>query len=138
MTAIIPSLVSCTAQPEAIVFGKDNCHFCKMTIVDQKFGAELVTTKGKVYKFDDVKCLLAYDQKEQEAEDTYKYKLVVDFQGQGNLIEVKDALFLTSPEIRSPMNGQVAAFQSESAMEEANKQWDGTYVSWDELTAQSR
>ena len=29
-----------------------------MTIVDPRYGAELVTTKGKVYKYDAVECLI--------------------------------------------------------------------------------
>ena len=127
-------LLSCSTKPEAIVFGEDHCHFCKMTVVDEKFGAELVTTKGKVYKFDDVKCFLDYYKSSSGTQETYQHILVVDFAGQGNLIDATHALFLSSPEIRSPMNGQVAAFQSKPDMDEANKQWNGNYVSWDDLT----
>src|SRR5215203_1996100 len=41
--------VSCNASPEAIRIGKDNCTFCKMTISDARYGAEIVTAKGKIY-----------------------------------------------------------------------------------------
>ncbi len=51
---------SCNTGPEPFKFGKDNCHFCKMTISDARFGAEIVTTKGKIYKFDDVKCMQGF------------------------------------------------------------------------------
>ena len=138
VTLVVAVLVSCSTKPEAIVLGEDHCHFCKMTIVDAKFGAELVTEKGKVYKFDDVNCLLDYYKSGNETQDAYKHKLVVDFAGQGELIDATSALYVSSPEIRSPMDGQVAAFQSKPAMEDANKQWNGNYLSWDELTARSR
>jgi copper chaperone NosL len=136
---IVVSLsASCSTKPEAIRFGEDQCHFCKMTIIDKQFGAELVTKKGKIYKFDDVKCLLDYYYSGHDSPDIYEHKLVVDFAGQGNLIEANTALFVTSPEIRSPMNGNVAAFQSKPSMNEANKQWNGNHLSWDELSTRTR
>ena len=50
-------LTSCSTKPEPFAYGKDNCHTCKMGIMDPKFGTELITTKGKIYKFDDVSCM---------------------------------------------------------------------------------
>ena len=41
---------SCNVGPQAINYGSDGCHFCKMTIVDKVHAAEIVTKKGKVYK----------------------------------------------------------------------------------------
>ena len=38
---------SCNAGPVPIKPGKDNCQFCKMTISDIRFGAEIITAKGK-------------------------------------------------------------------------------------------
>ena len=42
------SFTSCSAGPEPIRYGQDNCHHCKMTLTDKRFGAEIVTQKGKV------------------------------------------------------------------------------------------
>ncbi len=53
-------LLSCKAEPEPLHYGKDACHACKMTLMDKKFGSELVTKKGKVYKFDDTNCMLNF------------------------------------------------------------------------------
>jgi copper chaperone NosL len=131
---ILLTIGSCSTKPEAIVFGEDQCRFCKMTIADEKFGAELVTTKGKVYKFDDVKCFMDFiNSASSGSEDIYEHKLVVDFAGEGALVDAAGALYLSSSEIRSPMGGQVAAFQSRRAIDEANKKWNGIYLSWDEL-----
>ena len=47
------SLSSCSTAPQPIRIGQDNCDFCKMTISDNRFGAEIITKKGKVYIFDD-------------------------------------------------------------------------------------
>ena len=40
-------IAGCNPKPEKITFGKDNCAECKMTIMDPKFGGEIVTKKGK-------------------------------------------------------------------------------------------
>jgi copper chaperone NosL len=135
---LVLGFTSCSTKPQPIVFGEDHCHFCKMTIMDEKFGAELVTQKGKVYKFDDIKCLLDYYHSGDESHEAYQHKLVVDFGGQGALLDATNALYLKSTEIRSPMNGQVAAFGSKPLMEVANKKWNGEYLSWDELSTPSR
>ena len=58
--AILVLFQQCTQEPEPLVYGKDVCQFCKMTLMDHKFGAELVTNKGKVYKFDDINCMLNF------------------------------------------------------------------------------
>ena len=52
---------ACTVEPQPIQYGRDNCAFCKMTIVDGRYGSELVSSKGKVFKFDAVECLINFD-----------------------------------------------------------------------------
>ena len=42
----------CSLEPKPIEYGEDQCDACKMRISDSRFGAELVTTKGKIYKYD--------------------------------------------------------------------------------------
>ncbi len=37
---------SCSVEPSPINYGKEACNFCKMNIVDQQHGAEIVTKKG--------------------------------------------------------------------------------------------
>jgi len=39
----------CTVEPEPLVYGADICHTCKMTLMDPKFGAEIITKNGKPY-----------------------------------------------------------------------------------------
>jgi len=46
--------------PVAIEYGQDICAFCKMIIADPRFGAEVITKTGKVYKFDSVECMVAH------------------------------------------------------------------------------
>jgi copper chaperone NosL len=64
LLALIVSLMlftaSCTVKPEPIQYGEDNCVLCQMTIMDHRYGTEVVTDKGKVYKFDSVECLVEF------------------------------------------------------------------------------
>ena len=44
-----------------------------MKIADGKFGAELITTKGRIYKFDDIHCMINIDVNLKKVE--YNQKL---------------------------------------------------------------
>jgi copper chaperone NosL len=44
--------------PDPIAFGKDQCHYCRMTIAEPNYGAELITEKGRVYKYDAAECMV--------------------------------------------------------------------------------
>ena len=46
--------------PEPIALNKDNCDYCKMSISNMSFASEIVTVKGRAYKFDDLACLIHY------------------------------------------------------------------------------
>lgn len=128
--------MSCSTEPEPLVYGTDICHFCKMTLMDNKFGAELVTTKGKVYKFDDLNCFMNFYNSGVEEEREIKHKLVIDYANPGTLINATDAFYLKSSEIRSPMNSGVAAFETKANLDNFKKQWKGIYLGWGEAVTQ--
>lgn len=133
---LLITLVSCKVEPEPLHFGQDACHTCKMTLMDKKFGAELVTSKGKVYKFDDVNCMLTFYNSGQIEPRDFAYRLVVDFSGDGKLIDAPDAFYLKSPAIKSPMASQIAAFGKKEKMDNAKKEEKGIYLVWGELVTQ--
>jgi copper chaperone NosL len=74
---------SCEVRPDAINYNEDQCEYCKMKISDTRFGAELVTRKGKIYKYDSAECLLR-TLLENDI-DKYAYKLVTDIANPKNL-----------------------------------------------------
>jgi copper chaperone NosL len=127
---------SCSTEPEPLNYGTDLCHFCKMTLMDKKFGAELVTDKGKVYKFDDLNCFLNFYNSGYEETGDFNHILVIDYSNPGKFIHAKDAFYVRSNEIRSPMDGQVAAFETKEAMDNFKKQWKGIYLAWGEVITQ--
>lgn len=126
--------LACSIEPEPLTYGKDQCHYCKMTLMDQKFGGELVTTKGKVYKFDDINCLFNFYNDGSVNKKDFRFKLVVDFSQPEKLIDAEKAVYLKSAEIKSPMASQVAAF--ETVQTKLAAEWNATEYAWAELQHQ--
>jgi copper chaperone NosL len=128
--------LSCSSDPVPLRYGKDACHVCKMTLMDKKFGAELVTAKGKVYKFDDVNCMVNFINSGYLEDETLVHKLIIDYDRPEKLISAERAFYLKSDEIRSPMASQVAAFETEEIMSKYKTELKGTYLGWGELLTQ--
>lgn len=101
-------LASCNSGPEEIIIGTDHCSACKMRVTDAHFGAELVTAKGKVYKFDDAICLKNYLLQERDIVAQNLYLTLYSRPNQ--LIEVNKAVIVQDESIRGPMGGNIAAF----------------------------
>lgn len=132
------SLLSCSVNPEPLVLGKDACYTCKMTFIDKKFGAEIVTKKGKVYKFDDLNCMLKFMDSKYESAENIALQLVVDFAQPEKLVNARQAFYSQSEQVKSPMSSHVAAFEKKEDLEGYNKEWSGVILTWEELLKQSR
>lgn len=133
---LLISLLSCSTEPEPLAYGEDACHTCKMTLMDTKFGCELVTKKGKVFKFDDLNCMLTYYNSADVNTQDFAHKLVVDFTQPKKLIPAADAFYLKSAGIKTPMASQIAAFETKASMETVQKEVRGIYLVWGELVTQ--
>lgn len=111
-------LAGCNPKAEKIAVGKDNCAECKMTIMDPKFGGEIVTKKGKVYKFDDAHCVATFMERRAVEMSEIHQTLFTDYNNDNEFIKVNSAEFVVSSELKTPMGGNAAAFKNET---EANK-----------------
>lgn len=123
----------CSAQPEPIKFGKDNCHHCKMTLMDTKFGAEILTKKGKVFKFDDVNCVVNFLNTNELKQSEIAQTLVVDFKKTKELVSIEKLFFLQSPKLRTPMSSNIAAFSNEKDLSETQSQFKGEKLNWEQV-----
>ncbi len=101
------------SEPTAIAINTDNCDYCKMTIADLHFAAELITDKGKVYKFDDAACMFNFFKENKVNTESRLY--VCDYTDATKFIESKSAFFAQGDEVASPMGGNLAAFSTEAA-----------------------
>lgn len=130
---IVLGLSSCSTEPEPLRVGKDNCDFCKMTISDQRFGAEIVTKKSKIFKFDDQHCLVSYMKADGFDTENVAGVYFTDFNKPHGLIPVEQAHFLQSPDLKSPMNGNIAAFSHEDSLGNALPKYYGNRITWEEM-----
>ena len=124
-------LTSCNIQPQKIVYGKDACHFCRMNIVDQQHAAQLVTNKGKSFKFDATECMIHYIDEIDTA--TVALYVVADYNNPGNLIDAKTATYIISENIPSPMGEFLSAVPSEKEALDLQNSKSGKLYSWNEL-----
>jgi copper chaperone NosL len=123
-------VASCDTGPQPLVYGKDACHTCKMTLVDNRFGAELITSKGKVFKFDDVNCLVRfYKSGEVDAQSI----LITDYSKPGELIDATLATYVMSDDVRSPMASNAAVFANKEEAEKFNVTLKGKLMTWNDI-----
>lgn len=127
--ALLLLTVSCKIAPQPIAYGTDACHFCHMTIVDRQHASELVTAKGKAFKFDAVECMVFHLQDVTLEEGALT--LVTDFNRPGTLIGAENASFLVSENLPSPMGAFLTAFASEAEGQEARQAYGGVLYDWD-------
>jgi copper chaperone NosL len=112
LPAVMISLfvASCNPKPEPFKYGQDNCYFCKMGIVDPKFGGEVVTKKSKVYKFDDIICMVRFLKSGTLKDNEIAERVVINFEKENDFLDVEKTTFWINPELRSPMGSNAAAF----------------------------
>ncbi len=102
-----------------------------MSIVDQQHAAELVTGKGKVFKFDAIECMVDY----LKANETtiYAYYLVRDFNQPAEWQDALTSHYLISEAIPSPMGANLSAFKDEKSAAEIRDQKGGEVYNWEAL-----
>lgn len=136
LSLVLFVFASCEVNPKPINYGSDGCHFCSMTIVDKQHAAQIVTKKGKAFKFDAVECMVNHLKDVDVA--TIELFLVNDYQTPGELIDAKIATFLISKEIPSPMGEYLSAFKSRVEAEHIEDKNNGKLYSWHELLTRFR
>lgn len=133
LTSLVIILTSCSKQPEPIAYGEDECEFCKMLVMDKRYGAELVTDKGKIYKFDSIECLVGYIDNKNIDKNNYSSVWVGNYANPGNIIDANKAIYLKNDELRSPMGLNVLAVENQDQFNLIFKEYGGRKLSWDNL-----
>lgn len=125
-------LNSCSVETKPIAFGHDHCAYCKMGISDDRFGAELLTKKGRDYKFDDLYCMKEFLEDSLVAKEDVHSMWVIDFSKPEKLINVTTGYLLRNEELKSPMGSNIAAFESKESLDEYFSQYAGQILTWEE------
>ena len=124
-------LTSCKVEPEPINYGKDQCNFCKMNIVDKQHAAQLVTKKGKQYKYDAIECMVNDLSKNENLKEVAV--MLVSNYGEGVMTNATSATYLISEKIKSPMGANLSAFSSRETAEKFLKENGGELFTWEQL-----
>ena len=125
-------LASCSSRPEPLKIGTDICHLCKMGIADPKFGSEIITKKGKVYKFDDMGCMIRLMKAGGVDEKSIMRTIVLNYENPNEFIDAEKAVLLSSELTKSPMGFNLAAFSNPDAAAKLAGT-TGKIISWKEL-----
>ncbi len=121
-------LNACQSGPQPIEYGKDSCDNCKMLITDSRYGSQLVTDKGKVFKFDAVECLGEYIIDNNMTDNVSLY--VTDFFYPETFIDARDAFYLHNDDFRSPMGLNVLATNDKDTLQSFFDEHTGLKLDW--------
>ena len=125
-------LVSCgPSEPKPIKLNSDTCDFCKMTISNSKFATELITQKGRIYKFDDISCMIRYAKSNTTVE--YDGFYVNDYLTENKFIDAERGFYLMGGIIKGPMGGRVAVFSTQKDANDYLSKLKATKSSWEEI-----
>jgi copper chaperone NosL len=103
-----------------------------MTIVDKQHASQMVTAKGKAFKYDAIECMVHSLQ--DEFKDTeMAHQLVADFYQPGELINATEASYLVSEQLQSPMGANLSAFKNTENGQKAQDEFGGKIYTWKEI-----
>jgi len=129
--ALLFTVSSCgTNGPPVIDLGKAECAFCRMNVMDPQFASAIVTKQGRTYTFDSPECMVQHVADGAIAEEQVAGWWVSDHAHPGTLIDATSAFYLHAPTLRSPMNGNVAAFSSEADRSTTAGTHPGDVLDW--------
>ncbi len=129
LSVVLGFCTSCSMGERDIKWGSDVCTHCKMTLTDKRFGAELVSEKGKVLIFDDLACMVTY----LKANPQNFRKFVVNYQQPGVIIGLEQAILFKSENLQSPMASSMAALLNSAENTALVEEMKGSIVLWNDL-----
>jgi len=129
--ALLIMMSGCSVSPQPINLNKDNCSFCEMTIADKRFGTELITEKGKVYKFDDMSCMYGFMKEHQDKLKNHLY--AADYLKPETLMPLEHLNVVKGDAVGSPMGGNMATFQSLDSAKAYAAKWQAALIPLSEI-----
>ena len=100
--------------------------------MDKRYAAELLTKKGKTYKFDDISCLRKYIKDDNSESDLTVF--VADYNNpDSKFLDARQSVYLHSELFKSPMNGNFAAFAKEENARPLKDSLHTELLKWENL-----
>jgi len=129
-------LAACSVEPQPIHLGSEECSHCRMVISDRQFTAQALTAKGRAFKFDAIECLAGWVRGDDAVPAADLHSLwVADFADPEAWLPAEGAVFLKSPDVRSPMGAGLTAHASAEAARRVQADVGGEILTWSEVVA---
>jgi copper chaperone NosL len=126
------SIISCKneseTKPVEILYGQDICERCKMIISEKAYSAEYILPGGEARKFDDIGCMIRFQNEEETNRNKILAQYVRDY-NTGDWIDATTAHFVSSKAIITPMGHGLAAFKDKESARRLARNLDGTVFS---------
>jgi copper chaperone NosL len=119
------------AGPREIVYGEEPCGFCRMTITDPRYGAQVRTAHGRVQAFDAIECAAGFVRTLPEGE--LRGVWVSDHDAPGSFVEVERASFWHTTGTSTPMGSGLVATAGDRPP--AGLVVDGAALRWADVQA---
>ena len=131
LTVVLASCQQKAIEPVALE-ASDMCSFCRMSISEKRYAAELIDDDGQAFKFDDIGCMANYiKQKRNNA--SIRATFVMDFDRREWLVAEK-AFYVRSSEFKTPMKGGIVALKDQSSAEAVVAKYHGAPLPFAEVT----
>lgn len=112
--------------PAETDFKSDHCAECKMVVTSKSYAAQIVGVGGPLF-FDDIGCLVQYERQGKIGIDDVQGRFVRSVAGDAWL-PVKDAFWVLTRDVRTPMGYGLHAFANLKAAEAFTKDKTGAKV----------
>lgn len=129
-------MLGCAAPaPRPITIGVDGCDHCHMPVADPRFTAELLTTTGMVYRFDDIGCLAAFLAEGTVGPGKVRGAWAADFLHPGSWIPVDSAIYLRTDSLHTPMASGLVALAADAPVDSLRQALGATRLAWSAVQA---
>lgn len=137
--ALLLTLAACaTAGPVPLQWGVASCSHCHMTLADRRYGAEIVTVRGRAYPYDDAGCAAEAIATGEVAAAEVGGVWVVDYTDADRLLPADSATFVRSATFRTPMGSGLAAAPDPRAAAALAARVQGTVLRWADVLELAR
>ena len=116
LATLIAFLGACTKvqKPQLVIYGKDVCGHCHMTISVPRFGGQIISKKGKAELFDSVNCMHTYLKAHKNDEQKIYF---VDSLHKDQWILSSEAYFGVLTTLRGPMGAGIFSVRTSEELE---------------------
>jgi copper chaperone NosL len=119
--------------PVPLAWEAEACSHCHMTLADRRYGAEIITTKGRALPFDDAGCAAEHLATRELGLDEVSSVWVIDYLHPDSLISATTARFVRSEGFKTPMGSGIVATADAARADSLARAIGGEVLSWTEV-----